>query len=147
MLLHWPGTRWKNDGDFGTAEIHGTPNAQFAAVKLHDLPHDREALVATLDAIARSDHGVLHGEARLKRTAGVAFLFTGQGSQRPGMGRELLALEPTFRKEIARCDEILRPLLDRSIMPLLEADPDDAAAGACASSRPVGLRPRVSAKA
>jgi len=91
---------------------------------------DRETLVAALDAVARGDGKVLRGEARGRRSVGVAFLFTGQGSQRPGMGRELLALEPVFREEIVRCDEILAPLLGCSILPLLEADRDDAAAGA-----------------
>ncbi len=41
----------------------------------------------------------------------MAFLLSGQGSQYPGMGREIYDTEPVFRREIDRCAEILRPLL------------------------------------
>lgn len=38
----------------------------------------------------------------------VAFLFTGQGSQYPGMAHELYASHAGFRAAIDRCDELLR---------------------------------------
>jgi acyl transferase domain-containing protein/NADPH:quinone reductase-like Zn-dependent oxidoreductase/NAD(P)-dependent dehydrogenase (short-subunit alcohol dehydrogenase family)/acyl carrier protein len=38
----------------------------------------------------------------------VAFVFSGQGSQRDEMGRQLLAQEPVFRAKVEECDELFR---------------------------------------
>src|SRR5262249_46004048 len=52
----------------------------------------------------------------------VTFVFSGQGGQWWGMGRELLRQEPVFRRAIERCDEILRRHADWSLLAELSAD-------------------------
>lgn len=79
-----------------------------------------EELAARLADYTRGEPaaGVLSGRAADAAASDVVFLFTGQGPQRAGMGRELYETQPTFRRVLDHCDEVLRPVLDE---PLLSA--------------------------
>jgi acyl transferase domain-containing protein len=74
-------------------------------------------------AAGRGGPGVSTGTARPGAPPRIAFLFTGQGSQYVNMGRKLWDTEPSFRATLERCDEILRPHLDRPLLSVLYPAP------------------------
>jgi acyl transferase domain-containing protein/acyl carrier protein len=57
--------------------------------------------------------------AQMPRPRSVVFMFSGQGSQYPLMGRDLYDTEPTFRAHLDRCAELLRPHIALDIRELI----------------------------
>jgi len=66
-----------------------------------------------------SGEGVARGEVGAQQKPRVAILFTGQGSQYVGMGRELYETSPLFRRVLERCDELLRGKLPRGLLEVM----------------------------
>jgi acyl transferase domain-containing protein/acyl carrier protein len=73
----------------------------------------RERLKSAMSGTRRA--GAVCGQTPDKQPK-IAFLFTGQGAQYTGMGRELYETHPKFREELDRCAGILRPHLDRDLL-------------------------------
>lgn len=83
----------------------------------------RQALAAV--AKGQESAEVLTGQLTDNRRPKIAFLFTGQGSQSVGMGRQLYDTQPTFRQALERCDALLRPYLEQSLLSVLYPAPGE----------------------
>jgi amino acid adenylation domain-containing protein len=111
------------------AHLKGRPTAELAGVA-YTLQTGRRAFehrlaVAARDvagAVAKLDDpagaGVYTG-SMLKGRSRVVFMFPGQGSQYPDMGRDLYEREPEFRTHIEHCARILKPIMGEDLLELL----------------------------
>ncbi|AUX26446.1 polyketide synthase [Sorangium cellulosum] len=84
---------------------------------------DATGAVAALTALSRGEpHAALVvGEARPRGK--VVFVFPGQGSQWPAMGRALLSQSEVFAAAVTACDAALRPFTGWSVLAVLRGEP------------------------
>ena len=102
---------WLSDAAW-TAGIGRRHFGERSGVRFRDGAELREQLAA-LAALASWDGGTVRrgaagGGVAVRSPGKVGFLFTGQGSQWVGMGKELYEREPVFRGVLDRCEEVLR---------------------------------------
>ncbi|UBI35743.1 MULTISPECIES: type I polyketide synthase [Streptomyces] len=106
-----------------TACRRRTHHAHRAAVLAGGRAEAAEGLEAVADGrrVGAAASGQARGDGR------IAFAFSGNGSQWPGMGAGLLKHDPVFRMEAERVDAALRPHLGWSVLDALAAPagPDD----------------------
>jgi acyl transferase domain-containing protein len=85
----------------------------------------RDEMVEALSDAETSAKTPVNGPEALE--AGIVFLFTGQGSQYPAMGRQLYETQPLFRKILDQCEQLFRAQTNRSLLAILFAQTADAA--------------------
>lgn len=119
---------------------------------------DRAELITALRAVADGGaHSSVVCTTAPATARRLAYVFPGQGGQRPGMGRLYYESAPAFRAEVDRCDDIFRELFGESPLKYVLDDnvpADDSArivqpalfmqmAGLAALWRSVGIEPRA----
>lgn len=104
----------KTHADINLADVAftlqvGRRNFEYRRAVVCRDPHDAVDVLERLDP-----RRVSTGTAKDQKSP-VAFMFTGQGSQYPGMGAGLYEHEPVFRRHVDRCSELLLPHLRRDL--------------------------------
>jgi acyl transferase domain-containing protein/acyl carrier protein len=76
-----------------------------------------DEMIENLEALLDHEPG-----GRIAKRPELVFLFTGQGSQYLGMGRQLYQTHPVFRAELDRCDQLFQQETGESLLELLYAN-------------------------
>jgi acyl transferase domain-containing protein/NAD(P)-dependent dehydrogenase (short-subunit alcohol dehydrogenase family)/acyl carrier protein len=87
------------------------------AVVADNLQNLQDKLFITDESRLETD--VYMGYGQVGDVPKIAFLFTGQGSQYVGMGKQLYEEEPLFKEALDNCAEILKCHIDRSLLDIL----------------------------
>jgi acyl transferase domain-containing protein/acyl-CoA synthetase (AMP-forming)/AMP-acid ligase II/SAM-dependent methyltransferase/acyl carrier protein len=91
------------------------------AYKFAAVAESREQLRQQLSDFSASvkGDGVFSGHMEGGSQPKIAFLFTGQGAQYPGMGRDLYETQPVFRSALERCAQLCKDYLERPLLEIL----------------------------
>ncbi|MEV6280269.1 type I polyketide synthase [Nocardia sp. NPDC051832] len=110
---------------------HSAVDVAFSAATTRShLEHRAAVIAANTDELRRELTSVAAGMAATKVASGVrdrgktAFVFTGQGSQRVGMGQDLAALFPVFDSVLNEVCAEFDQHLDRSLREVMAAEAD-----------------------
>ncbi|MFD8440938.1 type I polyketide synthase, partial [Streptomyces microflavus] len=106
--------------DVGFSLATGRSAFEHRAVLLHS-GDGLDAALAALVGDSDGAPGLVTGAGH--RAARTAFLFTGQGSQYPGMGRDLHAAQPVFAEAFDEICACLDPHLERPLREVVFAEP------------------------
>ncbi|HEY2538163.1 MAG TPA: SDR family NAD(P)-dependent oxidoreductase, partial [Stellaceae bacterium] len=98
---------------------------------------DLGAVLRALDCFVADESapGLINGVAA--DAARLAFVFSGNGAQYPGMGRAALRASADFRAAVAEVDSILRPDLGWSVTERIESGIDAAGVARADAAQPV----------
>ncbi len=102
-----------------TASLRRTHHEHRLALVSRDKRDARAKLAAFLRGETRPE--VSSGQRNPYKQQKMAWIFPGQGSQWPGMGRDLLEQEPIFRAVIEECDRVMRAYVDWSLLAQFQA--------------------------
>jgi phthiocerol/phenolphthiocerol synthesis type-I polyketide synthase C len=100
--------------------------------------HDRQEVLERLQAFAQGEKrpGLSAGRKALNRKPRVVWVFSGQGPQWWGMGRQLLR-EPAFRAVVEQCDQLLAPLAGWSLLKEMQAGEAESRLASTEVAQPV----------